>query len=90
VNDLTAAVRELAGYDRRSPALLVQTPSGDYHVSPNGYGEPAGSAYVISRRQLHELMVVEGLRREDLVEVVNAERLALAVDAFRQRRRRVE
>jgi hypothetical protein len=86
VNGLVEAVRALAAFDRRSPALMVQTPSGGYHVSPNGYGDGLENIYVISRDQLTTLMLAEGIRREHLADVETAERLATVVSDFHRQR----
>jgi aminoglycoside phosphotransferase family enzyme len=79
-------VRALAAFNRRSPALMVQTPSATYHISPNGYGDGLNNVYVVSRHQLNELMLAEGLRREHLTDPDTAERLAETVADFHQQR----
>jgi hypothetical protein len=83
--DLVKAVCELAAFDRRSVALIVQQPLGGYVISVDGTGGGARNAYVISRGQLAELMWEHGLHREDLVDVDVAAHLAGAVSDFRSR-----
>jgi len=88
VSELADAVRALAAYDRRSPALLVATPTGSYHVSANGFGDGSENVYVISRAQLHTLMAAQGMRRADLTNPDVAERLAEVVSEFQAQRAR--
>ncbi len=83
---LAEAVRELAGCDRRSPAVLVCMPDGEYLVSRDGSGGHVRNAYVISRAQLGEVMTAAGLRRADLGDPGAAMRLADLVAAFARRR----
>lgn len=83
---LAQAVRELAVFDRRSAALLVLTPGGEYLVNPHGFGGGSESTFVISRAQLHDLMVAGSLRRDHLADADTAQRLARVVAEFYRRR----
>ncbi len=82
MSSLTDAVRELAACDRRSAAVLVRAPDGEYLVSRDGTGGDVRNAYVVSRSQLAELMHEAGLRRVDLASLGVRRRLAGMVAAF--------
>jgi hypothetical protein len=88
VSDLADAVRQLADYHVQSPALVVQTPDGEYAISPDGMGGGARNRFVISRSQLGTLMWENGLRREELADPQTAAKLAALVAAFRPPGRR--
>jgi hypothetical protein len=83
VTGLAEVVRELAGFDRRSPALIVQQPLGGYLISPDGTGGGPDNVYVISRRQLAELMWEHGIYRDHLLDPQVVARLAGLVAARR-------
>ena len=86
MSDLIDALRILAGFDRRSPALLVQKPDGAYHVSLDGHGDGLDNTFIISRGQLGDLMLTAELRREDLTGPGVAQRLADIVTDWHQQR----
>lgn len=83
MSDLAEAVRQLADYHVKSPALVVQTPDGGYAISPDGMGGHVRNRYVISRSQLGTLMWENGFRREELADPQAAAKLAALVAAFR-------
>jgi hypothetical protein len=82
VSDLDA-VRQLADYHVKSPALVVQTPEGGYVISPDGVGGDVRNRFVISRSQLGTLMWENRFRREELADPQTAAKLAALVAAFR-------
>ena len=86
MNDLVDALRTLAGFDRRSPALLVQKPDGAYHVSADGHGDGLENTFIISRGQLRDLMLTAGLQRESLTDPDAAKHLADIVTDWHQER----
>lgn len=88
VSDLAETVRLLADYHSKSPALVVETPDGEYVISPDGMGGGLQNRFVISRSQLAALMWENGYRREDLAEPEIAAKLAALVAEFRPPRRR--
>lgn len=83
MSDLAEAVRQLADYHVKSPALVVQRPEGGYVVSPDGSDGGARNRFVISRSQLGTLMWENGLRREELADPQTAAKLAALVAEFR-------
>lgn len=83
VSDIAEAVRQLADYHVKSLALVVQTPDGEYVISPDGLGGNARNRYVISRSQLGTPMWENGLRREELADPQTAAKLAALVAEFR-------
>jgi hypothetical protein len=82
VSDLADAVRLLADHHVKSPALVVQTPGGDYLISADGTGGGAGNRFVISRSQLGTLMWENGFRRDELADPQTAAKVASLVAAF--------
>lgn len=76
------AVKQLADYHAKSPALIVRTPEGGYLISPDGMGEGTQNTFVISRSQLATLMWEHGLRREALADPQTAAKVTALVAAF--------
>ncbi|MDG4765115.1 hypothetical protein O7632_13560 [Solwaraspora sp. WMMD406] len=83
MSDLADAVRNLAEYHVKSPALVVQAPDGGYLINPDGMGGNTRNRFVISRSQLGTLMWENGLRRKELAEPQAAAKLAAIVAKFR-------
>jgi len=81
--ELTEALCELARLDRRHLGLIVLTPTGDYLVDLSGTGAGVRNRFVISRRQLGELMWDHQVPRDELTDPDVAARLTALVTAWR-------